>query len=427
VRQSEPFNRHLRRRLIALFVFSALTTFLFVYPHASSTAVGLEPQGRRQPQRRTTAPPSTPTTPQSQARGSGRSYSRFKHEDHRPPVAKLDCSNCHIIPSPAEPDAVAAKTKPSIKGYPYHDSCVQCHRQEFFKGASPQICTVCHTRSSPRLTAHDMQAFPKQQGEQAMAREFPGYFPHSLHQSVIARSERPAQDTNEAWSFVRASFNSPDDTPPKAIDNCATCHETDQRAPTAINVGGTEMKFTPEAKGTFKLIPTGHASCFNCHWQSQKPTKDDCAGCHLSQAEYTKKKRAASADAPLPGVLSPQAAQWFKTWPKEWPKRLSIKFRHDTPNHDIGCTTCHINITRMETLNIPKADVPIASCAPCHISTSPVLRSNGTNVTIFSEMADEAKDIDNKTHTCIGCHTSLIGRERPPCSHYLVLGKQCKQ
>ena len=45
MRQSESFNRQVRRRLIALFVFSALTTFLFVYPHASSTAVGLAPGG----------------------------------------------------------------------------------------------------------------------------------------------------------------------------------------------------------------------------------------------------------------------------------------------------------------------------------------------------------------------------------------------
>jgi hypothetical protein len=56
-----------------------------------------------------------------------------------------------------------------------------------------------------------------------------------------------------------------------------------------------------------------------------------------------------------------------------------------------------------------------------------VLRQGGVNHTIFSEMSDEEKDTDNKTNTCIGCHTSVIGRERPPCSHYLVLGQQCKE
>jgi hypothetical protein len=419
LRQSESFNRQIKGRLIALAIFAALIALFFISPRASSSAFDFEMQGRRPSQRKTTtAQPSTPPTPQTRS-GGGRNYSRFRHEDHRPPVAKLNCSNCHAIPSAAEPDVIAAATKPSIKGYPYHDSCVQCHRQEFFKGATPVICTVCHTRSSPRLTTREMLAFPKQ-GEQA--REFPGYFPHSLHQSVIARNENPARDASETWSFVRASFNSPDDTKPKAVDNCTTCHETDQRPPTAIAVGGTEGTFTPEAKGTFKTSPTGHASCFNCHWQSQKPTHEDCAGCHLSQAEYTKRKRATSFNAPLPGLLSPQAAQWFKSWPREWPKRISIKFRHDLPDHDLGCTTCHINITRMETLNIPKADVPIATCAYCHIDNNSVGPKNADKITIRSEMTKKEKDAK---YTCVGCHTTLIGREPPDCSHYLIIGKQC--
>jgi hypothetical protein len=415
----------MKRGMFALLIFCGLLlALLFLYPRASSTAV-MEPQqkGRSQGQNRRRRRPAAPGT-QAASRGAGRNYSRFKHEDHRSPVAKLDCADCHLIPSPAAPDLIAAATKPSIEGYPYHDSCVRCHRPQFFKGAAPPICTVCHTRATPRLTAHDMQPFPKQ-GEEAMAREFPGYFPHSLHQNVIARAEKPARD-QASWSFVTASFKSLDETPVKVLDNCATCHLTDERAPVAISVGGTESVFKPEAKGTFKTVPSGHASCFNCHWQSQSPLKDDCAGCHLPQSDFMKKKRAASFEAALPGVLSPNAVQWFKAWPRAWPKRLSIKFRHETANHDIGCTVCHINITQMETLNIPKADVPITTCAPCHISTSPVLRKESGNLTIFSEMTEEAKDKDNKTNTCIGCHTTLIGRERPPCSHYLVLGQQCQ-
>jgi hypothetical protein len=408
-RQSEHWHR-LRHRVIAVAILLLLIALLFFYPHASSNAAGPALQ-RRRPQ----------TQPQT-GRTGGRNYARFRHESHRPPVAKLDCNDCHAIPSPSAPDRVTAATKPSADGYPYHDSCVQCHRQQFFVGAAPAICTVCHTRSSPRLTARDMRPFPKQT-EQAIAREFPGYFPHSLHQSVLARRD----EFERSWGFVRASFGARVTAPRQVSENCAACHVTDERAPEAIKVGGTEATFKPEPK-TFKTVPAGHASCFNCHWQAQKPLKDDCAGCHLSQAEYTKRKRAASFEAPLPGVLSANAAQWFKPWPRDWPKRLSIKFRHQTTNHDIGCTTCHINITQMETLNIPKADVPIATCAPCHISASPVLRrEGGANATIFSEMADEAKDADNTGNVCVGCHTQLIGRERPPCSHYLILGQPCPQ
>lgn len=421
MRQREPFNRRKpKHSLIALAIFGALAAaFLFLYTHTSSTAA-IEPQRRTQQQGRRRRAPQTRTS--SPARAT-RNYSRFLHADHRSPVAKLDCSSCHTIASPAAPDLIAAATKPSVKGYPYHDSCVNCHRQQFFRGASPAICAVCHTRSSPRLTRRDVHLFPKQSA-QAIAREFPGYFPHELHQSLIARNLLPVRSRRNAWSTAHASVKMIDETLLQALDNCASCHVPEARAPAPLKVGGTEGTLKPEA-GTFKTVPTGHASCFNCHWQSQKPTKEDCAGCHLSPIEFTKRKRARLAEAPLPGLLSPNAVQWFKTWPREWPQRLSIKFRHQTENHDIGCTTCHINITQMETLNIPKADVPIETCAPCHISTSPVLRKDGVNLTIFSEMSEEEKD--NKTNNCIGCHTSLIGRERPPCSHYLVLGQQCKE
>jgi hypothetical protein len=430
-RQREPLKRRTRGSLIALTLLCcALLSALFLYTRATSTAIEPTQQPRRRAQRQPAR--RRPATSQTQARGraaaTARNYARFKHEDHRQPVAKLDCADCHTIPSPAAPDLVAAATKPSVNGYPYHDSCVRCHRQQFFKGASPAICTVCHTRASPRLTARDMHTFPKQ-NESAIAREFPGYFPHSLHQRVIARRETdasPAGNMEESREFVRASFKTFDEPPAKFSDNCATCHLTDERAPAPMAIGAAEATFKPEAKGTFKTVPSGHAACFNCHWQSQKPLKDDCAGCHLSQDEYTKKKRAASPEAALPGVLSPKAVEWFKTWPSGWPKRLSLKFRHETPNHDIGCTTCHINLTQMETLNIPKADVPVATCAICHVrNNSPVLRKEGATVTFFSEMTAEADDKENKTNTCTGCHTTQIGRERPPCSHYLVLGQPC--
>jgi hypothetical protein len=308
---------------------------------------------------------------------------------------------------------VAAATKPGTKGYPYHDSCVRCHRPDFFKGATPVICTVCHTSSSPKLTARNMLTFPKQ-GEQSVAREFPGYFPHSLHQGVIALN-RKTDGLNEGLFFVRASFNVPADTP-QALDNCAVCHVTDKRKSEAINVGGAEKSFTPP-EGTFKTSPLGHASCFNCHWESQKPTKDDCAGCHVSPEDLAKKKRSASVDAPLPGLLSPRAAAWFKDWPRNWPKRLSLKFSHESKNHQFGCTTCHINITQMETLNIPKADVPITTCVQCHLQDT-------STTSLKKEMF--ARDKDPK-FVCTSCHTAVIGREPPKCSHYQVLGQQCKQ
>src|SRR4030095_14858659 len=92
-----------------------------------------------------------------------------------------------------------------------------------------------------------------------------------------------------------------------------------------------------------------HASCFNCHWSGQEPTRDNCAGCHEK------------ADTPYTPVA---------------PKRMSNKFRHDNgategnpaKNHPAECTTCHINITKSATLEGLKIDVPILpGCADgCH-------------------------------------------------------------
>src|SRR5438045_718064 len=101
VRQSEPSSRQIRGRAIALMIFCGAVVLLFLCPRLSSTA--FEPQGRRRPQPKRTTPQPT-TEAQTSARG-GRNYSRFKHEDHRAPVAKLDCSDCHAIPNAAAPDA----------------------------------------------------------------------------------------------------------------------------------------------------------------------------------------------------------------------------------------------------------------------------------------------------------------------------------
>jgi hypothetical protein len=95
----------------------------------------------------------------------------------------------------------------------------------------------------------------------------------------------------------------------------------------------------------------------------------------------------------------------------------------ESNNHDVGCTTCHINITEMTTLNIPKADVQITSCAPCHTKFASIPVGQGIKVTIFREMA--LKGESENSYTCVACHTSVIGRQQPPCSHYSAIGEQC--
>ena len=401
---------------------------LLVFAHVSSHSTPAQRRSRQRP----------PTA--SIAQKSGRDYSVFKHEDHRKEAngKELACSSCHTIPTPAQPDRIAAATKPTANSsYPYHDSCFRCHRQQVYRGDRPVICSVCHTRVSPRATARDVySAFPGPKRGDIIAREFPGYFPHGIHQSVIAFHPR-AEPRTRNLRFVRASFQNADEEAFPEV--CARCHLADERGTVALPIGGIrpESTFEKIAGDTFKTIPgysaaNAHASCFNCHWQAQKPTKDDCNGCHVARSDYT----ARGLQTIQPPALSANAAAWFKDWPIGLPKRFSLKFRHnthtpsadgksETNGHDVGCTACHINVAQMTTLNIPKADVQIVSCGPCHVATTAIPVSQTVRVTIFDEMTSKT-DV-TKNYVCVACHVSVIGSEQPPCSHYAVIGEPCSK
>lgn len=378
VTQSEPLNHKSGRRVIALAVLCTLVAIFFSYQRATSTTV-MELQAPRQQrrgrpkQRRRVRPPVKTTS----------SLTVFKHATHREPKTKLICSDCHTIPAREAPDEIAATTKSSIKGYPYHDSCLGCHRRtapQFFTGATPAICTVCHVSSSPRLTAREIGPFPKH-SEEVMELEFPGYFPH-------------AQRDHKR-------------------EKCETCHMTDERAYVPIPVGGSEAPYKP-AERTFRTSPSGHAACFKCHWEDAKPRKDGCAGCHLLNEDVADTGR---------NLLSANAREWFKSWPRELPKRFSLKFNHDSKeHHNTVCTDCHTNISEMNTLDIFKADVKIAVCATCHFRKDPNI---GLEM-LDEDTEDTAKGVNDSSSSrqgknlCTGCHTNAIGSAPPPCSHYLL-------
>jgi hypothetical protein len=87
-----------------------------------------------------------------------RSYREFDHDDAS--HSAIACASCHKIESVRRIDAVE---------YPDHDACISCHRQQFFNGARPNICTICHTVVSPRDGSRFK--FPKP----AVASEFQQY------------------------------------------------------------------------------------------------------------------------------------------------------------------------------------------------------------------------------------------------------------
>ena len=106
------------------------------------------------------------------------------------------------------------------------------------------------------------------------AEEFALVFPHDLHQDVMARTHA---DDASAPRFVRAAF-AQDAQEKEKPNRCSICHET--YVPDAKAAAGAVVPTLPH--GLLKTTPTGHDSCFNCHWQDggEKPFSNDCAGCH---------------------------------------------------------------------------------------------------------------------------------------------------
>ncbi|HET6890712.1 MAG TPA: hypothetical protein VFH31_06385 [Pyrinomonadaceae bacterium] len=329
-------------------------------------------------------------------------YSKFSHATDKHQAA---CNTCHKIPSR---NWQQAGNFPDIIDYPDHDACVSCHRPQFFRGARPEICSICHIKVSPRHEARFSFRNPLSQ------RQFEIEFPHDRHQDVIARSRIPFDSErqfnsiqNESGSdrtqvsgplgklsavasapasvFVRASFKfSSVQDKTKTYNNCTICHLTRKENP--ASPGGWIDSFVPTA-GTFKSVPTSHESCFICHWKAQRPVSRECSGCHKLTKPYV------SLD-PVP--------------------RLSMKFTHAREQHIDECTTCHINITKAASLRGLNPDVPITSCTGCHNQV-------GKREDLEAELAKLSKD---KNFVCTYCHTSDKGKLDPPASHYLVTGRK---
>lgn len=321
----------------------------------------------------------TQRTPTPRSRPTRIDYSHFSHATRQHQGA---CNTCHKTPTD---NWKKVRDYPDVADFPGHDACVSCHRAQFFKGAKPTICSDCHSKVSPR----DDARFPFR--NPAGARQFVTEFPHDKHQDVIAKFFRKLK-TDPQPQFVRASFSSSSllaDEKTKRYNNCEICHQQRATAPAAPATGWPDT-FVP-ALDTFKLSPLNHASCFSCHWQSQQPVNENCAGCHK---------------------LAAKPYIWIGA-----PQRLSLKFRHGREQHIAECTTCHINITKSATLRSLKPDVPITACSECH-------NKDGLRQDVSKELVAVDR---NREFTCTYCHTSEVGRRDPPASHYLISGMPPKK
>ncbi len=343
------------------------------------------------------------------AQRRGRNYNNFDHSTaaHR----KQSCNECHKLPtglSSAENADGENYKYPDITDYPDHDSCLDCHRQQFFKGARPAICSICHTKVSPRDKVRF--AFPKA----SQAEEFTIRFPHDVHQDIIANLKKPSpRETNVAAAhFVNARFSfaaGMQDDKKTDYNNCTICHApkaaksypVKPRRPqmTGLESGLVAASHTEKvaaSAGYFKDVPNGHNSCFNCHYSEQKPTRSDCAGCHIPSRKPTVESN----------VM----------------ERITLKFNHDqmteggTNPHDKECTACHLRITQSEDLRLLNPDVPVFTCGgSCH----------GTKIKMEisqreEDLTEKQKNPQHQIKSCSYCHNSFIGSFQVPESHKTV-------
>lgn len=399
----------MKRHTVTFLIF-ALVALIVFYPQQFSESGVVTGQQRlkrlKQTPRRVAKP---------QTAGTRVDYSNFSHATKKHQGA---CNTCHKAPTD---NWKKVRDFPDVADYPGHDACVSCHRPQFFKGAKPVICSVCHTKVSPRDDARF--AFRKS----ARTRQFTIEFPHDKHQDVIARLERPPYPAGpvrvmatsfsppvtqtvrlRAWAHSRFVATETSQTnslrynilsarsavvESERYNNCEICHVPRTTASVAPASGWIDG-YTPPVD-TFKAVPDNHASCFNCHWTRQEPIRGNCGGCHkLTNAPYV---------------------------PPASPERKSMKFRHagggEKNSHAVPpseCTVCHINITKAATLRGLKPDVPITSCSECH-------NKDGLRQDVSKEL--EAID-KNRDFVCRYCHTSDVGRLDPPANHYLIAGRE---
>ena len=381
----------------ALCRFSTVSRFLAIAGLlATGYSLVLAPGAAQTRQRR--RPSTRPAQVQAPKAGATK-YSAFLHasEKHK----SLSCNACHKVPT----EWNAKRSFPDVADFPDHDACVRCHRQQFFTrqafaGTGPAICTVCHVRAAPREDSRFAFGKPNSAEQPTKTKEewqFTPEFPHDKHQNAIA-TYRPT-DPSAGRSYplanarraalqlrlVRAMFSqplTPDDKKPD-YNNCSICHVTNRSVVSTTPPGWVDSFI--QTAGTFKTMPHTHNACFNCHWKNEKPASDDCGGCHKPSAAFT---------------------------PATLPKRISAKFNHEggKGEHVMECTTCHINITRASTVRGLTPDVPIAACATCHKDNK---KTTYPKIVTIEEEFEQYK----KTSICAYCHTSDVGKKKPPASH----------
>lgn len=365
---------------------------------------------------------------QRRSRPGSTSYSKFNHNI---PQHKQSCDKCHTFPAKNWKQARKGdEAFPDLTDYPEHASCIGCHRQQFFRGSRPAICTICHVNPGPNNSArhpfpNPTEVFDASKKGQSFVSQFGINFPHDKHIEIVGRLSdfKPGLS---GFRFMFASFrpggaSSSQESEPKS---CAVCHQTyqpqgesDEEYVTKPPKDLAEDAFWLK-KGTFKTSPASHTACFTCHSEDSglAPAPKDCNTCHklLSPAAQLNLSAAHNDFDPK---LAASMGITDKTTLEKWSRRDSAKYRHEwLPHAGLSCNSCH-NVTAMNTLDEATKKVPVRSCggegSGCHIEATP---DGVLNMEIQKKQADQ-------NFNCTKCHV-LNGSKPAPDSHLSALPKK---
>ncbi len=330
---------------------------------------------------------------------------KYNQFEHKTLTHQQECGNCHKFPSSnwnkvrTGSDAFA-----DITEYPQHDSCIKCHKQQFYRGTPPAICSICHTNPGPRISTRHPFPNPREifdlslKGKKATS-DFVIGFPHDKHVDIVAAHRRPRTGFVNA-AFVRETA--------RAEESCSVCHKT--MSPQG-DLPDEYLVKKPEKsgdafwlkRGTFKSTPIGHTTCFTCHSADTGilPAPETCSACHKLKppqpaADYNDKLA-----APM-GVTE-------KAMLDRWRRRDSSgTFRHEWFSHaEASCSTCH-NVLTMNTADPLTKKVSMSACATCH--ATPTSDDGGA----LNFEADSRQK--NPKFDCTKCHVTF-GKLAIPKSH----------
>ncbi len=337
-------------------------------------------------------------------------YSAFPHNKH-----KLACSSCHKFPSANWKTVRKTDAFPDVTDYPRHESCLNCHRRQFFGSPKPMICSICHTNPSPRNSTRHPFPNPREifdlsaKGKTAVS-DFTISFPHDKHIEIVSENRNPLKADQDARNlFVKVGLRMTGE------ESCAVCHQTYKPQGTSDD----EYFTKPPAKlgdafwlkkGTFKTAPIGHTTCFTCHSTDTGilPAPDNCAACHTLKP----KESSSDFDAKIAAPMSISDKIILTAWRK---RDSSATFRHEFSSHvDLECANCH-NAAAMNTLDAKTKKVNVNSCALCHITAT----ADDGGILNF-EVDSRKKDAKFQ---CVKCHIAF-GKSAIPESHIKAIEAQ---